>query len=247
MLDQILTTVWGQTTRLLTAPIRRRRWVDLFVFGAFAGLIYALVFTGRTWTATQIPEVAISQSLWALPKYAFFTMVRAGLAYAMSLGFTLVVAYWAAKDPRAERILIPVLDILQSVPLLAFMPAVLLTMVSLFPRSNLGLELSAAILIVTCQAWNMAFSFYQSLKTLPTELDEVSRSYGLSWLQRFRWVELPFATPGLVWNSMVSVANGWFFLMASEAFRQGSQDFRLPGVGAYMAVAVDQGNGKAQL
>ena len=247
MLNRILDTMWGQATNLLTAPIKRRRWVDLLVILALGGLVVSLMLVGREWTVLQRPVVQIDLSLWALPKYALMSFSRALVAFAISLCFTFVFAYWAAKDPIAERVLIPILDILQSVPLLGFLPMVLLAMVSLFPRSNVGIELSSVIIIVTCQAWNMAFSLYQSLKTLPTELDEVSRSIGLGWLQRFRWVELPFATPGLVWNSMVSVANGWFFLMASEAFRQGSQDFRLPGVGAYMAVAVEQGDGKAQL
>lgn len=247
MLNRILDTMWGQATNLLTAPIKRRRWVDLLVILALGGLVVGLMLVGREWTVLQRPVVQIDLSLWALPKYALMSLSRALVAFSVSLCFTFVFAYWAAKDPVAERVLIPILDILQSVPLLGFLPMVLLAMVSLFPRSNVGIELSAVIIIVTCQAWNMAFSLYQSLKTLPAELDEVSRSYGLRWLQRFRWVELPFATPGLVWNSMVSVANGWFFLMASEAFRQGSQDFRLPGVGAYMAVAVDQGDGRAQI
>lgn len=247
MLNRFLDTMWGQATNLLTAPIKRRRWVDLLVLLALGGLAVSLMLVGREWTVHQRPVVAIDLSLWALPKYALLSFARAAVAFSLSLGFTLVFAYWAAKDPVAERVLIPILDILQSVPLLGFLPMVLLAMVSLFPSSNVGIELSAVIIIVTCQAWNMAFSLYQSLKTLPPELDEASRSFGLSWLQRFRWVELPFATPGLVWNSMVSVANGWFFLMASEAFRQGSQDFRLPGVGAYMAVAVDRGDVQAQL
>ncbi|MBI4912433.1 MAG: ABC transporter permease subunit [Acidobacteria bacterium] len=247
MLNRILDSMWGQATNLLTAPIRRRRWMDILVLLALAGLFAGLVIAAREWTVLQRPKVEIDLSPLALPRYAFLSIVRAGAAYALSAAFTLGVAYWAAKDTLAERVLIPILDILQSVPLLAFMPVVLLAMVGLFPRSNVGIELSAVLLIVTCQAWNMAFSLYQSLKTVPRDLEEVARGYGLNWLQRFRWVELPFATPGLVWNSMVSVANGWFFLMASEAFNLGSRDFRLPGIGAYMSVAVNQGDVKAQL
>jgi NitT/TauT family transport system permease protein len=133
------------------------------------------------------------------------------------------------------------------VPLLAFLPPVLLLMLTLFPRSNIGLELSAILLIVTCQAWNMAFSFYQSLKTLPKELEETSSLYGFTWLQKLRWVEAPFATPGLVWNSMVSVANSWFFLMSAEAFHAGNKNFQLPGLGSYMNTAVEQGNTRAQI
>ncbi len=247
MLNQLFDTVWGQATQLLTAPIRRRRWVDLLVIAAFAGLVAALVFAGRQWTGIKPPTTDIVLTLGTLPKYAFFTLVRAGAAYALSLSFALVVAYWAAKDPFAERLLIPLLDILQSIPLLAFMPAVLLTMITIFPHSNMGLELSAVILIFTSQAWNMAFSFYQSLKTLPADLEETARLYDFSWWERLRWVELPYATPALVWNSMVSVANGWFFLMVSEIFKLGNQDFRLPGLGSFVAVAAEEGNVRAQL
>ncbi len=247
MLHQLLDTVWGQATQLITAPIRRRRWIDLLVLTAFAGLVSALIFAGRHWTGIQLPETEISLSYATLPKYAFFTLVRAGAAYLVSIAFSLVVAYWAAKDPFAERLLIPLLDILQSIPLLAFMPAVLLTMITLFPHSNLGLELSAVILIFTSQAWNLAFSFYQSLKSLPKDLEETARLYDFSWWERLRWVELPYATPALVWNSMVSVANGWFFLMVSEIFVLGNQNFRLQGLGSYVAVAAETGHVQAQI
>ena len=247
MFDRFIDSVWGPASSLIAAPIRRRRWVDLLVLAALAGIVLGLVMVARQWTAVQRPVVEIDLSPWALPKYALLSFVRAGVAYVISFGITLALAYWAAKDPWAERFLIPILDILQSVPLLAFLPVVLLAMVTLFPRSNIGLELSAAILIVTCQAWNMIFAFYQSLKSVPKDLDEAARAYGMNWLQRLRWVELPYAAPGLVWNSMVSVANGWFFLMASEAFKLGKQDFRLPGLGAYMSAAVDAGDTRAEV
>ena len=247
MIHRLLDNVWGQATNLLTAPIRHRRWIDLLVLAALAGTLAALWLVGREWTAVQRPTVEISLSAWALPKYVLLSLIRALAAFAVSLAFTLVVAYWAARDPRAERVLVPILDILQSVPLLAFLPPVLLLMLTLFPRSNVGLELSAVLLIVTCQAWNMAFSFYQSLKTLPKDLEETSGLYGFTWLQKLRWVELPFATPGLVWNSMVSVANSWFFLMSAEAFKAGDKNFQLPGVGSYMNAAVEQGDTRAQV
>ncbi|MCE1203166.1 MAG: ABC transporter permease subunit [Holophagaceae bacterium] len=247
MIHRFLDTVWGQAMNLLTAPIRHRRWIDLLVLAALAGTLAALWLVGKEWTAVQRPTVEIALGAWALPKYLLLSLIRAIAAYAVSLAFTLVVAYWAAKDPVAERILVPILDILQSVPLLAFLPPVLLLMLTLFPHSNIGLELSAVLLIVTCQAWNMAFSFYQSLKTLPKELEETSSLYGFTWLQKLRWVEVPFATPGLVWNSMVSVANSWFFLMSAEAFRAGNKNFQLPGLGSYMNTAVEQGNTRAQV
>ena len=247
MIHRLLDTVWGQATNLITAPIRRRRWIDLLVLAALVSTLAALWLVGREWTAVQRPSVVISLSAWALPKYVLLSLIRAIAAYAVSLSFTLVVAYWAAKDPLAERVLVPILDILQSVPLLAFLPPVLLLMLTLFPHSNVGLELSAVLLIVTCQAWNMAFSFYQSLKTLPKDLEETAGLFGFNWIQRLRWVEIPFATPGLVWNSMVSVANSWFFLMSAEAFKAGDKNFQLPGVGSYMNTAVEQGNGRAQV
>jgi NitT/TauT family transport system permease protein len=243
---QFLDTVWGQASNLLTAPVKWRRWVDLLVLAAMAGLVLGLLFAARQWTGVQRPVVEISLSAWALPKYLFLSLVRAGVAFALSLSFTLVVAYWAAKDPLAERILVPILDILQSIPLLSFMPLVLLAMLTLFPRSNVGLELSAVLLIVTCQAWNMAFSFYQSLKTLPPEMKEIASVNGFSWWQTLRWIELPYATPGLVWNSMVSVANSWFFLVSAEAFASPTVNFQLPGMGSYMNVATNTGNVKAQ-
>jgi NitT/TauT family transport system permease protein len=247
MIHRFLDTVWGQAMNLLTAPIRHRRWIDLLVLAALAGTLAALWLVGKEWTSVQRPTVEIVLSAWALPKYLLLSLIRAVAAYAVSLAFTMVVAYWAAKDPLAERILVPILDILQSVPLLAFLPPVLLLMLTLFPRSNIGLELSAVLLIVSCQAWNMAFSFYQSLKTLPKELEETSSLYGFTWLQKLRWVEIPFATPGLVWNSMVSVANSWFFLVSAEAFKAGDKNFQLPGLGSYMNTAVEQGNTRAQV
>jgi NitT/TauT family transport system permease protein len=244
MLNRFIDTVWGQANALFAW--RRRRWLDLLVLVALVGIMYGLVIVGREWTGGQRPTVEIDLRLVALPKYMLLSIVRAGVAYLISIALTFTLAWWAAKDPFAERLLVPILDILQSVPILAFLPPVILAMLAIFPRSNIGLELSAAILIVTCQAWNMIFSFYQSLKSVPPELAELADTYQFNWYQRLRWIELPYATPGLVWNSMVSVANGWFFLMTAEAFSQGSLNFRLPGVGAYMQAAVDAGDTTAK-
>ena len=143
--------------------------------------------------------------------------------------------------------LIPLLDILQSVPVLAFMPGLLLALSAAFPHSNIGLELAAILMIVTGQAWNMTFSFYHSLRSLPADQREAATVYRFNWWQRLKWVELPFATMGLVWNSMMSMAGGWFFLMINEAYRLGDKDFRLPGVGSYMSVAVEHGRVGAML
>ena len=246
MFNQILETVWGQANSLFY-PFRRRRYLDLVVILAGFALLFGLVQLGKQWTGVHRPVVEIDLSPWALPKYTFFSMMRGLAAYVISLGFTLVYAFWAAKDARAERLLIPILDILQSIPVLGFMPGLVLALVALFPRSNLGLELAAVIMIFTGQAWNMTFSLYHSFKSVPVELQEAGTVYGFSWWERLKWVELPFGTTGLVWNSMMSMAGGWFFLMITEAFKLGDQDFRLPGLGSYMSVAVEKGNLPAML
>lgn len=240
MITRLLDNMWGQANALFSP--KKKRWVELLVLAALVGLFYGFLLVSREWTSVHRPVVEIDLSLGALPKYMLFSLVRAGVAYLICLFLTMTLAYWAAKDAMAERFLIPILDIFQSVPILAFLPPVLIVMVTLFPRSNIGLELSAAILLVTCQAWNMIFSFYQSLKTLPPELEELASTYQLSWYQKLRWIELPYATPGLTWNSMVSVANSWFFLTAAEAFGQ----FRLPGLGSYMQTALDKGDTRAE-
>ena len=165
--------------------------------------------------------------------------VRAGLLFALGYGFA------AAKSERAAKILLPLLDILQSIPVLSFLPGVMLAMVALFPGRQLGLELGSILLIFTGQVWNIAFSFYASLKGIPRELDEAARLYRFSSWQRFTELELPFAAIGLVWNSMMSVAGGWFFLMACEMFVLGTRDFRLPGLGSYLQVAAGAGDTRA--
>ena len=169
------------------------------------------------------------------------------MAYGFSLAFTLTYGHIAAYNPKAERFMIPVLDVLQSIPVLSFLPGLMLAMVALFPHRQLGIELGAILLIFTGQVWNMAFSFYSSLKSIPREMRETARIYRFSWWQNFTQVELPFATIGLVWNSMMSVAGGWFFLMACEMFVLGSRDFRLPGLGSYLQTAASAGDTPAIL
>jgi NitT/TauT family transport system permease protein len=145
--------------------------------------------------------------------------------------------YIAAYTPRVEAVMIAALDILQSIPVLSFLPGVMLAMVALFPSRQLGLELGSIVLIFTGQVWNMAFSFYSSLKSIPRELREAADIYRFDRWQRFLELELPYAAIGLVWNSIVSVASGWFFLMACEMFVLGNHDFRLPGLGSYLQTA----------
>jgi NitT/TauT family transport system permease protein len=238
--------IWGGTVALLDRS-RRVGWVDLLVIVGLAGLLYGLMDVAREWTGEHRPAIQIDLSPWALPRYTFFSLSRGLLAYVLSLTFTLLYGYWAAKDRAASRVLIPLLDVLQSIPVLGFMPGLILAMVVLFPHSNVGLELAAVIMIFTGQAWNMTFSFYHSLRSVPPELDEAATVYRFSRWQRLKWVELPFSTVGLVWNSMMSMAGGWFFLMINEAFRLGERDFRLPGLGSYMSVAVEQGRVDAML
>ena len=182
-----------------------------------------------------------------LPVYAAYSLLRILVAYVLSLAFTLVYGYVAAYNARAERFMIPLLDILQSIPVLSFLPGVMLAMVALFPRNQLGVEMGAILLIFTGQVWNMAFSFYSSLKSIPRDMREAAQIYQFNWYQRFTNIELPYAAIGLVWNSMMSVAGGWFFLMACEMFVLGDKDFRLPGLGSYLQTAASAGDTRSIL
>src|SRR5579864_2806224 len=215
---------------------------DLLMFAAAFALFYALLMVARTWLGPITPQVEISRSPLALVAYAGYSLLRITFAYVLSLAFTLVYGYVAAYNPRAERFMIPLLDVLQSIPVLSFLPGVMLAMVALFPGRQLGVEAGAILLIFTGQVWNMAFSFYASLKSIPREMREAAKIYQFSWWQRFTQVELPYAAIGLVWNSMMSVAGGWFFLMACEMFVLGSKDFRLPGLGSYLQTAASAGD-----
>ena len=220
---------------------------DLLMFGAAIALFYGVLVVGRTWLGPFTPEIEISRSLWALPAYAGYSLLRITLAYLLSLAFTLVYGYIAAYNARAERFMIPLLDVLQSIPVLSFLPGVMLAMVALFPGRQLGVEAGAILLIFTGQVWNMAFSFYASLKSIPKEMREAAKIYKFSWWQRFIQMELPFSAIGLVWNSMMSVAGGWFFLMACEMFVLGARDFRLPGLGSYLQTAASAGDTRSIL
>jgi NitT/TauT family transport system permease protein len=244
--EKSLRSAWGHAVALFDRS-RKLGWADLLVIVGLGGLLFALITLARRFTGEPRPTVEIDLSPWALPQYTFYSVSRGLLAFGCSLGFTLVYGYWAAKDRRARRVLIPLLDILQSIPVLGFLPGAVLALVALFPNSSVGLELSAILMIFTGQAWNMTFSFYHSLCSVPQDQREVATVYRFGWWQRLKWVELPYATMGLVWNSMMSMAGGWFFLMICEAFRLGDRDFRLPGIGSYMSVAVEQGRIDAML
>jgi NitT/TauT family transport system permease protein len=210
-----------------------------------AGVLYAGVRLARE-ASTVISGPVISLSPSALPLYAGLSVGRMTAAYILSFLFTLLYGYFAAYNRRAERVLLPILDVLQSVPILSFLPVVLLSLSTVLPQ-RLATELASIVLIFTSQAWNMTFAWYQSLITIPKELREASTVFRLNGFLRFKMLELPFAAISLIWNSMMSWAGGWFFLMAAEIFSVGQRDFRLPGLGAYLHEAANQGNVEAIL
>ena len=215
---------------------------DSVIFAGGLATLYAVLGIGRNWLEPARPAAEITLAASALPLYAFYSLWRMALAYAASLLFALGYGWVAARNRAAERLLIPLLDILQSIPVLSFLPGVMVAMVALFPGREMGLELGSILLIFTGQVWNMAFSFYASLKGLPRELTEAATTYRFGAWQRFYQVELPAGAIGLVWNSMMSVAGGWFFLMACEMFQLGNRDFRLPGLGSYLQTAANAGD-----
>ena len=221
-------------------------WVDLAVAGLLAASIYLLVTVAHEWTAPlqQVPHLHLEARY--LPLYALFSLSRGVIAYAVSFLFTMVYGYAMARVAGAERVMLPVLDILQSIPVLGFLPGFVLGLVHLFPHRNVGLEIASVLMIFTGQVWNMTFSFYSSLKAVPPDLTAVARLSRMSWGERFIRLDLSFSATGLLWNSMMSMAGGWFFLMVSEAFVLGEHDFRLPGLGSYMSLAIERGDKRAQ-
>jgi NitT/TauT family transport system permease protein len=212
------------------------------------GLLIAVIDVGRGTILTPLSAIQgtpIHLDPSYLPGYALRTTARMFAALAVSLVFTFTYATLAAKSRRAGMVLIPILDILQSVPILGFLTFTVVFFVSLFPGRVFGAELAAIFVIFTSQAWNMAFSFYQSLTTLPADLQEAARSFRLSPWQKFWRLDVPFAMPGLVWNTMLSMSGGWFFVVASEAVTVGNTTFALPGIGSYVALALAQKNLRA--
>lgn len=220
-------------------------WMDVLLVLFVAAIAFGIARAAARWSAPLSPNVRIDTSISLLPLYAGLSTLRMAVAYIVSLVFSLVYARAAAASRAAERIMIPVLDILQSIPILSFMPGVVLALAAAFPGRTLGLELAAIILIFTSQAWNLAFSFHQSLTTIPRELSEAADVYRLGLWRRFTRLELPFGAIALIQNSMMSWAGGWFFLMASEQFVLGANNLRLPGLGSYLAAAADARDTKA--
>lgn len=212
----------------------------LVVIGALIAVAHVAQRTFAPISAPGATEISLNPA--NLPNYALRTTLRMFAALAFSLLFTFTYGTAAAKSRRAALVLVPLLDILQSVPILGFLSFTVVFFMHLFPGQVMGLELAAIFAIFTSQAWNMAFSLYQSLKTVPADLAEAAESFHLTPWQRFWRLEVPFAVPGLVWNTMVSMSGGWFFVVASEAVSVGNHTWKLPGIGSYVALALEQRN-----
>ncbi len=217
-------------------------WQDVLLILAIVTLILAIVKTAAQFNGPYNTQFQVDTSLSVLPSYTAQTLLRMVAGYISSLVFTLIYAYVAYRSRIANRILIPLLDILQSIPVLSIAPAVVLSLIGLFPGQRVGVELASILLIFTGMTWNMTFSFYQSLSNIPKELLEAARVYRLSAWQQFWTLELPSGVIGLVWNSVMSVAGGWFFLIAVESLTVGDKNFTLPGLGAFLGAAANQGN-----
>lgn len=233
---------WGIVPSTVPSLLR-----DAPIIVAGFALFWALLMLAQHSLAPVNAHAEISLSPLALPAYATYSILRIAISYALSLVVAVAWGYAAAQNPRVERFAVPMLDTLQSIPVLSFLPGVMLAMVALFPTRELGVELGSILLIFTGQVWNLAFSFYSSLKSIPREMHEVAEIYRWSRWQKFTQLELPYAAIGLVWNSMMSVAGAWFFLMACEMFVLGDRDFRLPGLGSYLQTATNAGDTRAIL
>ncbi len=215
---------------------------DIFVLTMFFSVVGVIIFLGSQWKGDIDSVANISLDYKYLPLYVIQSISRIGIAFILSLIFSITYGYMSKKNKVTETVMISVLDILQSIPVLSFLPGVLLAMISLFPNKRIGVELSSIILIFTGQVWNMAFSYYHSISTIPRELSEVARINRFSKFYKFLRIDLPFSSIGLIWNSMMSVAGGWFFLMACEMFAVKGKDFRLPGLGSYIQLAANNGD-----
>ena len=226
---------------VLTRAPRPNVW-DLIALILVIGAMVLIVYGGKQTTlplsALDVSPVSLDPA--NLPFYALRTTLRMLLAIACSTVFTFIYAAVAAKSRRAEMVLIPLLDILQSVPILGFLTFTVVFFLNLFPGRVLGAELACVFAIFTSQAWNMTFSMYQSLRNVPKDLDEASKSFHLSGWQRFWRLDVPFSMPGLIWNAMMSMSGGWFFVVASEAITVGNTTVTLPGVGSYVALAIEK-------
>jgi NitT/TauT family transport system permease protein len=227
----------------LGQALRPNIW-DVAALALVIGALVLVVYEGEQTAAplSVLDASPISLDPINLPLYALRTIMRMLLAIVCSLIFTFIYAALAAKSRRAEIVLIPLLDILQSVPILGFLTFTVLFFMKLFPGRVVGAELACVFAIFTSQAWNMTFSMYQSMRTVPKDLEEASQSFHLSAWQRFWRLDVPFAMPGLIWNTMMSMSGGWFFVVASEAITVGDTTVTLPGIGSYVALAIKEQN-----
>src|SRR5271167_1187130 len=234
---------WGLPLVAWPLRLRPNTW-DLVALPLVLGLLALIAWGSLAMSARYHlgQTLTISLDPWRLPEYALRTVLRMAWALIASLIFSLTYAALAAKSRQAEKILIPLLDVLQSVPILGFLSITVTGFIALFPGRLLGVECAAIFAIFTSQAWNMTFSVYQSLRTVPAELIEAARMYHLSPWRRFWRLEVPHALPSLVWNMMMSVSGGWFFVVASEAITVAGQTILLPGIGSYIATAITQQN-----
>ena len=222
-------------------------WVDLIVLLALLGLLWSALHFGKGMLVHFDPASMqpIDESATQIPYYAGRTLLRMWIAFLFSLVFAITMGYIAAKNRRARAFILPALDVLQSVPVLGFLSATVTAFMALFPGTLLGVECAAIFAIFTGQVWNMAFGFYHSMVTIPPDMQEAASTYGLSRWQRFLTVELPASTHSLIWNSMMSFGGGWFFVTQSEAISVMNKDVKLPGLGSYMAQAIERGDDAA--
>ncbi|MCX7275957.1 MAG: ABC transporter permease subunit [Burkholderiales bacterium] len=222
-------------------------WIDGLVLLSVFGLLWSVMHFGHgmlvAFDPGSVPELDFSVS--QIPYYAGRTLLRMWIAFGFSLFFAISLGYLAAKNKAARAVILPALDILQSVPVLGFLSATVAGFMALFPGSLLGVECAAIFAIFTGQVWNMAFGFYHSMVTVPTDMQEAASTYGLNRWQRFRTVELPASAHSLIWNSMMSFGGGWFFVAQSEAISVMNKDIKLPGLGSYMATAIEKGDNQA--
>jgi NitT/TauT family transport system permease protein len=234
---------WGLPVVAWPMRLRPNFW-DLVALPLVIGLIAVIAWGSKQMSVPYVggQEIAISLDPWKLPEYGLRTVMRMGIALLVSLIFSLAYAALAAKSRRAEKLLIPVLDILQSVPILGFLSVTVTGFIALFPGSLLGYECAAIFAIFTSQAWNMTFSLYQSFLGVPGDLREAARMYHMSPWASFWQLDVPYAVPQLVWNMMMSMSGGWFFVVASEAITVADQNTTLPGIGSYIALASKQGD-----
>jgi len=212
----------------------------VFVIGAMVLIVYGGEQTAAPLSTLDVAPVSLDPA--NLPAYALRTTMRMLLAIVCSIVFTFIYAALAAKSRRAEMVLIPLLDILQSVPILGFLTFTVVFFMNLFPGRVFGAELACVFAIFTSQAWNMTFSMYQSMRNVPKDLEEASESFHLNGWQRFWRLDVPFAMPGLIWNTMMSMSGGWFFVVASEAITVGNTTVTLPGIGSYVALGIQKQN-----